>query len=56
TSSSTLIHLLGREKYETYSKFSYYARSVPPSERCFFSLLFFVTVVYAIGILTALIL
>jgi len=56
TSNSALVSILGREKYMQASRMTAHARTVPPSERCFFVLLLLVTLIYAIGILTALVL
>jgi len=56
TSNSPLASILGQEKYRRVSRIAYHARTVPPGERCFFVLLLLVTLIYAIGILTALVL
>ena len=56
TSNSALVSILGREKYLQVSRLTTHARTVSPSERCFFVLLLLVTLIYAIGILTALVL
>ena len=56
TSNSPLASILGQDKYRRVSRITYHARTVPPSERCFFVLLLLVTLIYAIGILTALVL
>ena len=55
-STSALVSILGQEKYMQVSRMTTHARTVPPSERCFFVLLLLVTFIYAIGILTALVL
>ena len=54
--SSPLVSILGEEKYRRVSQLTIHARQVSPSERCFFVLLILVTFIYAVGILTALIL
>lgn len=56
TSNSALASLLGQEKYMQVSRITNHARTVSPSERCFFVLLLLVTLIYGIGILTALVL
>ena len=54
--SSPLVSILGEDKYRRVSQLTIHARQVSPSERCFFVLLIMVTFIYAIGILTALVL
>ena len=44
TSNSALVSILGREKYMQASRMTAHARTVPPSERCFFVLLLLVVV------------
>ena len=54
--SSPLVSLLGEEKYRRYSEYHAHAKSLTPSERCFYFLLFLVTFIYAIGIFSAIVL
>ena len=56
SNNSPLVSILGQEKYRRVSRITYHARTVPAGERCFFVLLLLVTLIYAIGILTALVL
>ena len=54
--SSPLMSFLGEEKYRRVSQMTAYSRTVSAGERCFFVLLLLVTVIYAVGIVTALLL
>lgn len=55
-STSVLASILGQDKYRSVIEMVNYAKTVSRSEQCFFCLLLLVTCIYAIGILTALIL
>ena len=54
--SSPLVSLLGEETLRRYSQFTLEAKKLTGMERCFYFLLFLVTFIYAIGIITAIIL
>lgn len=54
--SSPLVSLLGEEKFRRYSEYHARAKSLAPSERCFYFLLFLVTFIYAVGIFSAIVL
>ena len=56
TSTSLLVSILGQKKYRNFSQITEHARTTSTSEQCFFCLLLLVTCIYAIGILTALVL
>jgi len=56
TSTSLLVSVLGQKKYRNFSQITEHARTTSTSEQCFFCLLLLVTFIYAIAILTALML